>query len=153
MLSVRQIGEGHRSTIGFRSVVIGPTGDVALAPRRGGTSAGTVEDAVIDAELFDELAGEDDAASCGWVLDTLPPTFDVDALAARLRRLEAQTDNEPRRRRDVVADDGAGQPVLRHPLPGDVVDRRADPHAGLRGRVARPRGSPASCVSPIPTGA
>ena len=98
VLSVRQIGEGHRSSIGFRTVVIGRDGDVSIAARRGGATAGTVEDATLDADLFDGLADNDDAASTGWVLDALPPTFDVAALAARLGRLEAQTDT----RRDVA---------------------------------------------------
>lgn len=99
VLSVRQIGEGHRSSIGFRTVVIGRDGDVSIAARRGGATSGTVDDDVnLEAELFDGLADDDDAASVRWVLDSLPPSFTVAALATRLRRLAAQTDT----RRDVA---------------------------------------------------
>ena len=63
----------------------------------GGAIAGTVENVTLEAKLFDGL-GDDDEASVTWVLDALPPTFDLNALATRLRRLEAQTDT----RRDVA---------------------------------------------------
>lgn len=98
VLSVRQIGEGHRSSIGFRTVVIDRDGDLSIAARCGGAIAGTVEDVTLEAELFDGLVDDDDAASTRWVLDGLPPTFGVADLANRLQRLQSQTDT----RRDVA---------------------------------------------------
>ena len=97
VLSVRQIGEGHRSSIGFRTVVIGDGGDPSIATGHVGATAGTVENVPLEAKLFDGL-GDDDEASVTWVLDALPPTFDLTALVERVRRLEAQTDT----RRDVA---------------------------------------------------
>jgi predicted GH43/DUF377 family glycosyl hydrolase len=98
VLSVRQIGEGHRSSIGFRSVVLGERGDVSTVASSRFATAGTIHDVALDARLFADGSDEDDADSVRWVLDGLAPSFSADALTERLRLLEDQRDT----RRDAL---------------------------------------------------
>jgi predicted GH43/DUF377 family glycosyl hydrolase len=98
VLSVRQIGEGHRSSIGFRSGVIGRDGALAIDPAGPFTTAGGVEDTILDADMFRGGIADADAESVGWVLDHLGPRFTTHQLMDRLHELEGQQDT----RRDVV---------------------------------------------------
>jgi predicted GH43/DUF377 family glycosyl hydrolase len=97
VLSVRQIGEGHRSSIGFRSFVVGADGAVTVDPRGPYATAGTTEDIELDVEVFAGLATDLDAESIRWVVDGLGSRFSAQQLTARLSQLEAQHDT----RRDV----------------------------------------------------
>jgi predicted GH43/DUF377 family glycosyl hydrolase len=94
VISVRQIGEGHRSSIGFRTGRLSHDGEVTLDPRSHFASAGTVEQAQLDADAFRILAqGTDgDTEATDWVLDHLGTRFTVDQLDDRLAQLEAQHD-------------------------------------------------------------
>jgi predicted GH43/DUF377 family glycosyl hydrolase len=92
VMSVRQIGEGHHSTIGFRSGVIDRLGAVTIDEPGPFTTAGTVEHGTLDADLFRSLAHNGDTESTGWVLDGLANPFTADELDARLTELEAQHD-------------------------------------------------------------
>ena len=100
VMSVRQIGEGHRSSIGFRTGQLGDGGEVVLDARGAFASAGTIEHPPLDAETFRVLAhgSDDDTQATDWVLDHLGDRFTVDQLDARLSQLEAQRDT----RRNVV---------------------------------------------------
>ena len=97
VLSVRQIGEGHTSSIGFRQGVIGRGGGLSIDHRAPFTTAGTVEDVTLDADLFRDLTTDVDAESVRWVLDHLGSRFTSGRLLERLHQLEAQQDT----RRDV----------------------------------------------------
>jgi predicted GH43/DUF377 family glycosyl hydrolase len=97
VLSVRQIGEGHRSSIGFRSGVIGPHGHFSIDRRGPWAIAGTIDDEVLDAALFRDLATDVDGESVQWVLEPLGSRFTSAALLERVHELEAQQDT----RRDV----------------------------------------------------
>jgi predicted GH43/DUF377 family glycosyl hydrolase len=92
VMSVRQIGEGHRSSIGFRAGVIDRLGAVVLDEPGPFTTAGTVEHGILDAATFLSLAGDGDAESTRWVLDGLRRRFTNADLDARLTELEAQDD-------------------------------------------------------------
>lgn len=92
VLSVRQIGEGHRSTIGFRTIVVSGGGVVTVEPRSGYATSGAIEDVELDAEVFTGLGAEVDAGSIRWVLHGLPPRFSACQLAERIHELEKQQD-------------------------------------------------------------
>jgi len=98
VMSVRQIGEGHRSSIGFRTGVLGHDGRFSIDPRTPFTTTGTVEDVTLDAHLFSELGPDVDADAVRWVLDHLGPSFTSRRLHERLHELETQGDT----RRDVA---------------------------------------------------
>jgi predicted GH43/DUF377 family glycosyl hydrolase len=93
VMSVRQIGEGHRSSIGFRSGLVDANGDVTIdAPGRF-TTAGTVSASVLDADSFRGLAQRRrDTNAISWVLDGLPAQFTMVELEARLAQLDRQHD-------------------------------------------------------------
>ena len=98
VLSVRQIGEGHRSTIGFRTLVVDSDGAVTVEHRGPYATAGSIHDVELDAQLFRGLATDVDAESIRWVLDGLGSRFTARQLTDRLSQLESQQDT----RRDVT---------------------------------------------------
>jgi predicted GH43/DUF377 family glycosyl hydrolase len=92
LISVRGIGEGHRSTIGFRTGTMTANGIVnldrpgpfpATAPRE----LGLHHRSVFHAKLAEV---GDDQENAAFVLDALPATFDDAALDARLDVLGAE---------------------------------------------------------------
>jgi predicted GH43/DUF377 family glycosyl hydrolase len=94
VMSIRQIGEGHRSSVGFRTGVIDDRGDVTIDDRGPHCTAGTVEAPVLTA---DAVRGafrrrRDDAEATNWVLEGLEDHFTIDELGTRLSELEAQQD-------------------------------------------------------------
>jgi predicted GH43/DUF377 family glycosyl hydrolase len=94
VMSVRQIGEGHRSSIGFCTGVVDDRGEVTMDERGPFTIAGTVGASTLDADAFCGLAQRinDDHEAASWVLDGLGEHFTIDDLEARLAQLEAQRD-------------------------------------------------------------
>jgi predicted GH43/DUF377 family glycosyl hydrolase len=91
ILSVRGIGEGHRSSIGFRTGTVTATGTVTIDrpgpfPRSANATPGLHHRAVFHAKLADL---NDDHENAAYVLDPLPPRFDDDELAARIESLAA----------------------------------------------------------------
>jgi predicted GH43/DUF377 family glycosyl hydrolase len=87
LLSVRQIGEGHRSSIGFRTGTVDRDGSVAIDERSPHATTGTTEAAELRAGLL-----RDRSEASAWVLDRLGPRFTVDDLEARLVELSRQRD-------------------------------------------------------------
>ncbi|HVA09871.1 MAG TPA: glycoside hydrolase family 130 protein [Acidimicrobiales bacterium] len=90
IMSVRAIGEGHSSSIGFRTGTVTATGDVSLDPRPTFASTGRRDTSLLDAQAFKgELrrvhGGGDDA---DYVLGHLGPRFSDADLERRLRLLE-----------------------------------------------------------------
>lgn len=97
VLSVRQIGEGHRSSTGFRSVSVDAAGVVTAEPAGRFTTAGTVGTSTLHSDAFLGLARRmrDDVDATRWVLDRLGDEFTHGELDARLADLEAQADTRP----------------------------------------------------------
>jgi predicted GH43/DUF377 family glycosyl hydrolase len=90
VMSVRAIGEGHSSSIGFRTGTITGSGDVDLDPTPTFATTGRRDGAMFEAEVFKaELrrlrGGGDDA---DYVLGHLGPNFSEAEMEKRLRILE-----------------------------------------------------------------
>jgi predicted GH43/DUF377 family glycosyl hydrolase len=100
VMSVRQIGEGHRSSIGFRTGFLAANGAVTIDEPSPFTTPGRVETSMLDAESFRGSAARihDHTHATAWVLDRLGDHFSVSELDDRLAQLEAQQDT----RRNVV---------------------------------------------------
>ncbi|HEX2382986.1 MAG TPA: glycoside hydrolase family 130 protein [Acidimicrobiales bacterium] len=101
IISVRTIGEGHRSSIGFRSGTVDTNGRVAIDDAALYPVIGTVHPAVFERAVFhrDLRAADKESESAAFVLDHLPETFTAGALDERLAALGTQRDT----RRDVTA--------------------------------------------------
>lgn len=104
LISVRGIGEGHRSSIGFRTGVVTAEGAVSIDPpgpfpRTGTTSPGRHRASVFHAKL-DELG--DDGENATFVLDALGPEFDDRELGPRIAELAADVATR-RQARNTVA--------------------------------------------------
>lgn len=88
-VSLRQIGEGHLSSIGFATAVIGPDADLALAPRPGPLVVGARVSAVHRRDLLaaglDEEAYDDEVSAT--VLGLLPERFDDQEFERTLARI------------------------------------------------------------------
>jgi predicted GH43/DUF377 family glycosyl hydrolase len=90
VMSLRAIGEGHLSSIEFRTVQIDRLGDLTVDPPNGGAQAGTHESVVLDREDFTEklaTMGALDSASAA-VVDQLPAAFKIHHLEAALATSE-----------------------------------------------------------------
>lgn len=90
ILSVRGIGEGHRSSIGFRTGVIDAAGRPTVDECAPFATVGTAAPAPLAAEVFRvELARLDDAGeAAAYVLDALDERFTRAELDEQLARLQ-----------------------------------------------------------------
>ena len=90
VMSVRGIGEGHRSSIGFRTGAIDTAGSITIDDPAPFATIGAAEPAPLDAAVFrSELARLDDAGEAAdYVLDGLDERFTQAALDQQLARLE-----------------------------------------------------------------
>jgi predicted GH43/DUF377 family glycosyl hydrolase len=90
-VSLRQIGEGHLSSIGFATAVIGPGGRLAVADRSGPLVAGHRASARHRRDLLAAGLAEDgwDNEVSATVLGSLPERFDDDDFERALGRLPA----------------------------------------------------------------
>ena len=90
ILSVRGIGEGHRSSIGFRTGVIDATGRPGIDDCAPLATAGTVVPTPLDAEVFRiELARLDEGVEvAAYVLDSLGDRFSRADLLRQLAILQ-----------------------------------------------------------------
>ena len=103
VMSVRAIGEGHRSSIGFRTGTITSSGDVEFDPAPSFATTGRRDTALLDSEVFKgELrrlhGSEDDAA---YVLGRLGTRFTEVELEGRLRLLEDHVATRTQARRTI----------------------------------------------------
>lgn len=89
VMSVRGIGEGHHSSIGFRTGVVHADGSVLVDETAPYATIGTTSGADLSAAVFrSELTRLDGAGeSADYVLDSLGPRFTRAALEAGLARL------------------------------------------------------------------
>jgi predicted GH43/DUF377 family glycosyl hydrolase len=92
VMSVRAIGEGHRSSIGFRSGVVDSAGDVVVDEPGCFATTGRTVSAPLENTLF---RGELDRLRSGgeyadYILDALGDEFEADELEEQLRRLQSQ---------------------------------------------------------------
>ena len=92
VMSVRGIGEGHRSSIGFRTGSVTSTGVVTLdAPgpyaETAASTPGMHHRGVFHAKLG---ALRDDQENAAFVLDPLPARFDSSALQSRIEELASE---------------------------------------------------------------
>jgi predicted GH43/DUF377 family glycosyl hydrolase len=92
VMSVRAIGEGHRSTIGFRTGIVDATGDVTVDPTPPFATTGRIGVAPMDAAAFrgeiHRLRREGENAD--YVLDALGDEFTALELEQQLVRLQGQ---------------------------------------------------------------
>ena len=91
VMSVRGIGEGHRSSIGFRTGIVDAAGRVTIDDPARFATAGSPKPALLDAAVFrSELARLDEAGEAAdYVLDRLGPSFTRAALDQQLAELHA----------------------------------------------------------------
>ncbi|WP_030134372.1 glycoside hydrolase family 130 protein [Mycolicibacterium neoaurum] len=88
VMSVRGIGEGHRSSIGFRTGVIDGTGEVTVDGTAPVATSGTVIPTMLDAALFNsELHDGHVDEATDYVLQGLEARFTRAALDEQLERL------------------------------------------------------------------
>jgi predicted GH43/DUF377 family glycosyl hydrolase len=104
VLSVRGIGEGHLSTIGFRTGTVTYEGLLEIDAPGPHPVLGTVDPGVLDREAFHGhlRARGADGESAAFVLDQLGPTFTAEELDVRLGLLADQRDT--RRNARSIAD-------------------------------------------------
>jgi predicted GH43/DUF377 family glycosyl hydrolase len=90
VMSVRGIGEGHRSSIGFRTGVVDAEGGVTVHIPTRFASAGSVGTTLLDAAVFrSELARHRDAGEAAdYVLDALGEQFTMADLDEQLLTLQ-----------------------------------------------------------------
>jgi predicted GH43/DUF377 family glycosyl hydrolase len=104
VMSVRGIGEGHRSSIGFRTAIVDQQGEVTFDPAPAFATVGRTEPARLEAAVFrgelQRLRGGGNDAD--FVLKPLGPHFDGDALEKRLGQLEQQLATRPQARRIIT---------------------------------------------------
>ena len=94
VMSVRGIGEGHRSSIGFRTGTITADDDVIVDEPEPFPTVGAVQAGVFDRDVFHgrlRALGQD-GESAAYVLDHLDEIFTAEDLELRLAVLEAQRD-------------------------------------------------------------
>jgi predicted GH43/DUF377 family glycosyl hydrolase len=94
VMSVRGIGEGHRSSIGFRTGTVGADGGVVFDEAGPFPTLPAVEAGVFDREVFHgrlRALGRD-SESADYVLDHLAETFTADELEFQLGVLAGQHD-------------------------------------------------------------
>lgn len=97
IMSTRGIGEGHRSSIGFRAASVDERGHVTVGATGPYAGAGTVSSGTLHADAFRGMARRirDDVEATTWVLDALGDEFTRAELAGRLAELEDQDDTRP----------------------------------------------------------
>jgi predicted GH43/DUF377 family glycosyl hydrolase len=98
VMSVRGIGEGHRSSIGFRTGVIDECGQPRIDPPAALATIGVTGPTLLDAAVFRyELGRLDDAGeAANYVLDALGDRFSRADLERRLTVLEANVSTRGR---------------------------------------------------------
>ncbi|HEY5438811.1 MAG TPA: glycoside hydrolase family 130 protein [Acidimicrobiales bacterium] len=94
VMSFRAVGEGHRSSIGFRSGLVSAEGEVTLDERGPFPMIGAARDGIFHRDVFHARlkAMGQDGESSAYVLDELPLIFSIEELEARLEILVSEHD-------------------------------------------------------------
>ena len=102
-MSVRGIGEGHRSSIGFRTGVVDGSGGVAIDDPAPFASVGAVVPTLLDGTVFRRELGRlhDAGEAADYVLDALGDQFTRSDLDEQLDKLQTHR----RTRGHATADD------------------------------------------------
>jgi predicted GH43/DUF377 family glycosyl hydrolase len=97
VMSTRGIGEGHRSSIGFRAASVDDRGHVTIDAPGPYVGTGRVSSGPLHADAFRGMALRlrDDVEATTWVLDALGDEFSRAELDRRLAELEGQGDTRP----------------------------------------------------------
>ena len=103
VMSVRAVGEGHRSSIGFRTGTIDGSGHATVDPAPRYSTAGRTRSVDLEAAI---LRSELDRLDChgenaDYVLDGLGEHFSPEALDARLQRLRRGLRTRPHAERTI----------------------------------------------------
>lgn len=90
VLSARGIGEGHRSSIGFRTGVIDSEGEVSVDVRAPFATVGTAVTVPLDAQVFRIALARPEAGveAAAYVLDALGDRFNAADLFRQVAKLE-----------------------------------------------------------------
>jgi predicted GH43/DUF377 family glycosyl hydrolase len=90
VMSLRGIGEGHVSSIEFRSGVINASGGIVFEEPSGYAGTGTRSPPLYDKSMFRARLNEMDASDemAGLVIDPLPDRFDLHQLEAAIATVE-----------------------------------------------------------------
>ena len=93
-MSFRGVGEGHRSSISFRTGLVSADGEITLDPREPFPMIGTARDGLFHRDVFHARlkAMGQDGESAAYVLDELPVVFSIEELEARLEILISEFD-------------------------------------------------------------
>lgn len=94
VMTVRCIGEGHRSSIGFRAGCVTPAGEVSFEPVKNTLSTGTYGETPLFKRSFTHLLSERDmfGENSQFVLDDLGHSFSHSQLEVQLNRLQHNRD-------------------------------------------------------------
>ena len=97
VMSVRGIGEGHRSSIGFRTGRVALDGTVSVDPAGPFPQTASATPGLNHRDVFHAKLAElgDDRENAAFVLDPLPLQFDDRELAARIESLHADLATRP----------------------------------------------------------
>ena len=94
VMSFRGVGEGHRSSIGFRTGLVTSDGAITLDEREPYPMIGAARDGIFHRDVFHARlkAMGQDGESSAYVLDELPLVFSIEELEARLEILISEYD-------------------------------------------------------------
>ena len=94
IMSFRAVGEGHCSSIGFRTGTITVDGVVTVDERGPFAMVGAVRDGIFHRDVFHARlkAMDQDGESAAYVLDQLPVVFSLEELEGRLEVLLSERD-------------------------------------------------------------
>jgi len=123
IMSVRGIGEGHRSSIGFRSGVISNNGVPGVDQCAPFPTVGTTAPDMLDAEVFRvELARLGDSGeAAAYVLDALGNRFSMGDLEHQLARLQTHLSTRGRAQETIAEIQAIAERSYRIDFPGPTV--------------------------------
>jgi len=134
ILSLRAVGEGHISSIEFRSGVIELDGEIAFDSVSPFVSAGRrMPNPAYDKEVFQSKMGELDCHNevSQWVFDRLADRFDLEELMVAIASSRAQNIPAPMRRETIE---------VIHWLATSNYDVKFSPDSAISERVILPQG-------------
>jgi predicted GH43/DUF377 family glycosyl hydrolase len=138
VLSLRAVGEGHLSSVEFRTGVVGPGHELRVDDPGPHIEAGRITPTHYDRELFTALlAAQDvDRESAAFVIADLPPRFDDEQLETALAALAAQSLTRPTAARtaELARRLAAGTYEVEFPAGSGLAERVLWPHGPAESR-------------------